>query len=101
MIGEIFRGQGVKVGVQEYSYTAAGKQYKGKNVYAVLEAPRGDATESMVLAAGWKNMEEELNVSGVALVLALSRYFKRKPSKKYTNDSFADDLQVGLFGLKT
>lgn len=75
-IGDIFRGQGLKVGVQEYKYTAAGKEYRGKNVYAVLEAPRGDATESMVLVAGWRNMDDVLNESGVALVLALARYFK-------------------------
>ncbi|TGZ85212.1 Glycosylphosphatidylinositol:protein transamidase, GAA1 component [Ascodesmis nigricans] len=76
-IGDIFKGQGLKVGVQKYKYTASGKDYEGKNVYAVLEAPRGDATESMVLVAGWRNMDDVLNESGVALVLALARYFKR------------------------
>ena len=48
-----------------------------ENVYAVLQGPRADATEAIVLIGAWKNMEEETNTSGVALVLTLARYFKR------------------------
>ena len=62
---------------QKYEYQAAGTQYSGENVYAILRAPRGDATEAVVLIAAWTNMDGELNQSGVALVLALARYFKR------------------------
>ncbi|KAI5793225.1 Gaa1-like protein [Geopyxis carbonaria] len=76
-LGDIFRSHGLKVGTQKYSYWAAGKEYTGENVYAVLEAPRGDATEAIVMCAAWLNMDEVLNESGVALVLALARYFKR------------------------
>lgn len=46
-------------------------------MYAVLQGPRADATEAIVLVAAWKNMAGELNNSGVALVLTLARYFKR------------------------
>lgn len=76
-LGDIFRSHGLKVGTQKYSYSAAGKEYTGENVYAVLEAPRGDATEAIVMCAAWLNMDGVLNESGVALVLALARYFKR------------------------
>ena len=62
---------------QKYQYHAAGDTYSGENVYAVLHAPRGDATEAIVLVAAWTNMDGDLNQSGVALVLALARYFKR------------------------
>ncbi|KAF8545382.1 Gaa1-like protein [Trichophaea hybrida] len=77
MIGGIFKGQGLKVGTQKFRYEAGGAVYEGENVYALLEAPRGDATEAVVLVAPWINGEEKLNESGVALVMALARYFKR------------------------
>ncbi|KAF3942196.1 hypothetical protein ABW19_dt0209737 [Dactylella cylindrospora] len=76
-IAEIFHSAGLKVGRQRYSYKAAGGEYTGENVYAVLHAPRGDATEAIVLCAPWKNIDHLLNEGGVALTLALSRYFKR------------------------
>lgn len=62
---------------QKYQYEAAGRELAGENVYGILHAPRGDATEAIVLVAAWKNMDRELNQSGVALILALARYFKR------------------------
>jgi glycosylphosphatidylinositol transamidase len=51
--------------------------FAGENVYAILQGPRADATEAMVLIGAWKNMEDVINNSGVALVLTLARYFKR------------------------
>jgi GPI-anchor transamidase subunit GAA1 len=73
----IFKGVGLKVGRQNYSYHSAGDVYAGENIYAILQAPRGDATEGIVLVAAWKNVKEEFNRSGVALALTLARYFKR------------------------
>ncbi|KAK9387260.1 Gaa1-like protein [Lipomyces mesembrius] len=49
----------------------------GVNVYGVLHAPRGDTTESMILCAPWLNRDGELNESGVAIAIALARYFTR------------------------
>ena len=46
-------------------------------MYAILQAPRGDATEAIVLVAAWRNLEGEFNRNGLALALALTRYFKR------------------------
>ncbi|KAL5323432.1 hypothetical protein ACEPPN_007968 [Leptodophora sp. 'Broadleaf-Isolate-01'] len=74
---EFFKASGLKVARQKYEYTSAGETYSGENIYAILHAPRGDATEAIVLVGAWKNIEEELNRSGVALVLTLARYFKR------------------------
>lgn len=76
-LGEIFKSAGLRAATQKYEYRAAGKSYKGENVYAILNAPRGDATEAIVLVAAWTNMDGELNQSGVALVLTLARYFTR------------------------
>ncbi|MCJ1471543.1 Glycosyl phosphatidyl inositol protein transamidase complex subunit [Lambiella insularis] len=76
-IGEIFRSSGLKVARQKYEYQTAGNAYGGENIYSILHAPRGDATEAIVLVAAWRNMDDELNQSGVALVLTLARYFKR------------------------
>ena len=76
-LSEIFTSTGLKAARQKYEYQAAGNTYRGENVYAILHAPRGDATEAIVLVAAWTNMDGELNQSGVALALTLARYFKR------------------------
>lgn len=71
-------------------------------MYAILHAPRGDATEAIVLVAAWKNMDGKLNQSGVALALALARYFKCGFSgalKALRNVSKL--AQCGHYGLKT
>ncbi|KAI0189594.1 Gaa1-like protein [Xylaria flabelliformis] len=73
----ILRGIGLKVGRQNYTYHSAGHTYAGENAYAILHAPRGDATEAIVLVTAWKNVKNEFNRNGVALGLALARYFKR------------------------
>ncbi|KAF1949781.1 Glycosylphosphatidylinositol:protein transamidase, GAA1 component [Byssothecium circinans] len=76
-LSELFREANLKVGTQKYTYHASGRNISNQNVYAVLQGPRADATESIVLMAAWKNMDDVINYSGVALVLALARYFKR------------------------
>ena len=76
-LGEIFKSAGLRSARQKYEYQAAGITYTGENVYAILHAPRGDATEAIVLVAAWTNMDGELNQNGVALTLELARYFKR------------------------
>ncbi|KAL6923828.1 hypothetical protein ACHAP8_011303 [Fusarium lateritium] len=76
-LDKILTGVGLKVGRQNYTYNSAGHEYSGQNLYAILQAPRGDATEAIVLVAAWKNVEEQLNRNGVSLALTLARYFKR------------------------
>ncbi|KAI9852534.1 MAG: Glycosyl phosphatidyl inositol protein transamidase complex subunit [Thelocarpon superellum] len=76
-IGDIFQSAGLKVARQKYEYPASGQTLAGENVYSILRAPRGDATEAIVLVAAWRNIDGKLNQSGVALVLTLARYFKR------------------------
>jgi len=75
---EIFKASGLKVARQKYEYKSAGGAHSGENIYAILHAPRGDATEAIVLVGAWVNMDGSINRSGVALVLTLARYFKRK-----------------------
>lgn len=74
---EFFKASGLKVARQKYEYKSAGETYSGENIYAILHAPRGDATEAIVLVGAWRNMEGKLNKSGIALILTLARYFKR------------------------
>lgn len=68
---------GIKIGRQNYTYHSAGETYNGENLYGILQAPRGDATEAIVLVAAWKNIDGLFNRNGVALALTLARYFKR------------------------
>lgn len=74
---EIFKSAGLRAASQKYKYEAAGNTYRGENVYSILHAPRGDATEAIVLVAAWTNMQGKLNERGVTLALTLTRYFKR------------------------
>lgn len=73
-----FKAAGLKIARQKFEYKSAGETYAGENIYAILHAPRGDATEAIVLVGAWRNMKGELNGSGIALVITLARYFKRK-----------------------
>lgn len=76
-IQSILKATGLKVATQNYEYTSSGITHQGQNVYAIIQAPRGDATEAIVLVAAWKTVEDELNLNGVTLALTLARYFKR------------------------
>ncbi|KAF2008185.1 Glycosylphosphatidylinositol:protein transamidase, GAA1 component [Amniculicola lignicola CBS 123094] len=73
----ILRSNKLKAATQSYSYAASGRNISNQNVYAVLQGPRADATEAIVLVASWLTIDGEVNHSGVALLLTLSRYFKR------------------------
>lgn len=73
----IFLEHNLKVATQKYNYTVSNHTLANENVYAILQGPRADATEAIVLIGAWKNMKDEVNTSGVALVLTLARYFKR------------------------
>ena len=77
-IADMLGASGLKSKMQNYTYEISGQKRSGQNVYAVLQGPRADATEAMVLMAAWRNMDGVINYSGVALVLTLARYFKRE-----------------------
>jgi glycosylphosphatidylinositol transamidase len=85
-IAEIFQSAGLRAARQRYEYITSGQKTTGQNVYSVLPAPRGDATEAIVLVAAWRNAAGELNRSGVALLLTLARYFKRMPAFHHAAD---------------
>ncbi|KAK5729627.1 Glycosyl phosphatidyl inositol protein transamidase complex subunit [Elasticomyces elasticus] len=68
---------GLKVASQPYDFTVAGEGINGTNVYGLLPGPRADATEAMVLMAAYRNFNNDINYSGIALALTLARYFKR------------------------
>mgnify|MGYP004502856725 CR=1 FL=1 len=76
-LGDIFRSNNLKVATQKYAYHVSNRTIANENVYAILQGPRADATEAIVLIGAWTNMADEVNTSGVALVLTLARYFKR------------------------
>ncbi|KAF2869022.1 Gaa1-like protein [Massariosphaeria phaeospora] len=76
-LSTILGAHNLKVATQRYEYHASGRNISDQNVYAILQGPRADATEAVVLIAAWRNMDGKINYSGVALVLTLARYFKR------------------------
>lgn len=73
-----------------------GLTINGTNVYGILRAPRGDATEAIVISTSWKTLEGKVDLGGVSLLLSLAGYFRRiSPICKPCSYS-----QVGLFGLR-
>lgn len=76
-IRELFSNSGIKSAVQPYTYTVGEKQYQGENVYGIVNAPRGDGTESLVIVAPIQNHEGHMNTNGVTLLITLARYFSR------------------------
>lgn len=68
----------LKTGQQPYEVNVSGISVNGTNVYGILRAPRGDATEAIVLSSSWRTSEGLVDVGGVALLLSLAGYFKRK-----------------------
>ncbi|KEF53735.1 uncharacterized protein A1O9_10136 [Exophiala aquamarina CBS 119918] len=76
-IQDLFRSAGLKSARQRYSFASSGQVYEGENVHAVLQAPRGDGTEAIVILAALENIENASNANGVTLLISLARYFKR------------------------
>lgn len=74
----IFNSIGLPTATQYFAYQSAGNFTAGTNTYAILHAPRGDGTEAIILLAPQHNANGENNTNGVALLLALARYFKSK-----------------------
>ena len=68
----------LKTGRQSYalSESAFGIATNGTNVYGILRAPRGDATEAIVLVTSWRTTDGRIDVGGVSLLMSLARYFK-------------------------
>ena len=55
-----------------------GKKFQGKNLYAILRAPRASSTESLVLSAPFRrslSLEPPTDVS-LALLLASAKFFR-------------------------
>ena len=69
----------LKTGQQSYELAedVAGIAVNGTNVYGILRAPRGDATEAIVLSTSWRTIDGHIDVGGVALLMSLAGYFKR------------------------
>jgi glycosylphosphatidylinositol transamidase len=69
----------LKTGQQRYELKedVSGIAVNGTNIYGILRAPRGDATEAIVLSSSWKTIDGEVDVGGVALLMSLAGYFRR------------------------
>jgi glycosylphosphatidylinositol transamidase len=97
-VQSILQAAGLKVATQKYEYTSAGIKHQGENAYAIIHAPRGDATEAIVLVAAWKTADDELNLNGVTLALTLARYFKSGFCVDARRGTNADSSQDGHCG---
>ncbi|KAI1301930.1 Glycosylphosphatidylinositol anchor attachment 1 protein [Halotydeus destructor] len=78
-----FRQLGLEVYTQNFTlnYPFGSKtKFHGRNVYAILRAPRAPSTESLVLSTPFRdgNSAHGSTLPGVALMIALANYFSRK-----------------------
>jgi GPI-anchor transamidase subunit GAA1 len=69
----------LKTGQQAYDLpeNMFGIGANGTNVYGILRAPRGDATEAIVLSASWRTIHGKIDIGGVSLLMSLAGYFRR------------------------
>ncbi|CAG8444695.1 4167_t:CDS:2 [Acaulospora colombiana] len=56
-IEEQLRKSGLKTAKQNFTVTTSGKVISGVNVFGVLNAPRADGTEALVLSAPWRSKD--------------------------------------------
>ncbi|KAG0143144.1 hypothetical protein CROQUDRAFT_66493 [Cronartium quercuum f. sp. fusiforme G11] len=83
-IRSAFEKIGLKSEIQSYHFNSPISNkliLNGTNVHAILQAPRTDGTESLVLMASWLSRKPksdskggDLNVRGIASILALANY---------------------------
>ena len=68
-----------KTGRQAYNLgnEVSGALVNGTNVYGILRAPRGDATEAIVISTSWRTIGGQVDIGGVALLMSLAGYFQR------------------------
>ncbi|KAG6918119.1 hypothetical protein DXG01_016307 [Tephrocybe rancida] len=80
-----FRKLGISSSSQRYTFSTTTGQRTGTNAYAVLASPRAPGNEAIVISASWLSRTGErngsLNLRGVAMVLALAGFLKRKVPK--------------------
>ena len=76
---KVLQGFRLKTGRQCYNLLAedAGIAVNGTNIYGILRAPRGDATEAIVLSTCWRTSDGRIDLGGVSLLMSLAGYFKR------------------------
>ena len=95
----VLQGFRLKTGQQHYSLDSqdAGLAVNGTNVYGILRAPRGDATEAIVLFTCWRTVDGRIDVGGVSLLMSLAGYFNRPSFSPNPSDS----CKAGRYGPKT
>jgi glycosylphosphatidylinositol transamidase len=69
---------GLEVHEQHFSYMDGEKQYNGTNVYAIIRGERSTSSESITLCVPFIKDSKRDTISGVALALALTKYFSGK-----------------------
>lgn len=72
MVEEWLQDIGIKTG-----YHHIEDENTPDTLYGIMHAPRGDDTEAMVLAVPWITSDNQYNLGGASLGLALMKYFTR------------------------
>ncbi|CAG8511788.1 20515_t:CDS:10 [Gigaspora margarita] len=84
--GEL-RKAGLKTATQNFSVISSGKVISGINTFGVLNSPRTDGTEALVLSAPWKSKDGvTTNVNGIAAVLSIVKFFKSTDYTYWSKD---------------
>lgn len=80
-------GQFTQLGLDTYTHSftlqypmGRGKNFTGRNVYAILRASRGSSTEALVVAAPYRPPSSLLQTTApsIALMLAMAKFFSKQ-----------------------
>ncbi|KAK4700672.1 GPI-anchor transamidase subunit GAA1, partial [Phenoliferia sp. Uapishka_3] len=108
-IRDAFQQLGLSAATQGYQHnlSSSSKTLIGTNAYGILQAPKTDGAESLVLGASWlsRSRDEQgnrrINTRGVATVLAVANYLKKysmwsKDIIFLISDDYADGVHAWL-----
>lgn len=75
-----------QIGLDTYTHNftlhyplADGRSFRGKNVYAILRAPRAASTEALILSTPYRppNSAHQTTAASIALMLSFAKFCKR------------------------
>ncbi|CAG8565628.1 9198_t:CDS:10, partial [Dentiscutata erythropus] len=100
-IEEELRKAGLKTATQNFSVISSGKVISGINVFGVLNSPRTDGTEALVLSAPWKSKDGvTTNVNGIAAALSIGKFFKSTDYTYWSKDIIILITDGGAAGVQ-
>ncbi|CAG8486788.1 16795_t:CDS:10 [Acaulospora morrowiae] len=86
-IEDQLKRSGFKTAKQNFTVVSSGRVISGVNVFGVLNSPRADGTEALVLSAPWISKDGvTININGIAAALSIGKFFKNTDYTYWSKD---------------